>query len=65
VITTSAGPETATSRADGQWSLYFALDHPGTPNATVTATTPDGASKSASAAVVRRKTVVVDTFEFA
>src|SRR6185295_11707205 len=51
VLTTSANADTARSRDDGQWSLYFPLNQLDIPAVTVTATTPDGASQSVTSAV--------------
>lgn len=65
VISTSVNALTSQSRADGVWFLYFDLNQAAVANLTVTATTPSGASATATAVTLRPEaTVVVPTFQF-
>lgn len=64
-ISTSVNSLMSTSRTDGSWFLYFDLNQVAVPNVTVTATTPNGESATASAVpLVPEATAVVPTFEF-
>jgi hypothetical protein len=64
-ISTTVSAATSVTRANGTWFLYFDLDQPDVNSVTVTATTPDGATLSASSVDVRnRATVFVPTFHF-
>lgn len=64
-ITTSVNAMTSTSRGDGSWTLYFALNQDAVPNVSVTATTPAQASATyATASVQADRTVLVPTFQF-
>lgn len=64
-ITTSAGPRSTRTRADGQWSLYFRLDQAAVGQLAVTAT-PAGqpAQTDTSATLQPGATVFVPTFHF-
>jgi hypothetical protein len=65
VITTSVNARATTSNAHGRWSLYFASDQGNVGAVTVTATLPDGSTKSTGGlALVHGKRVLVPTFEF-
>jgi len=64
-ITTSAGPRSTTSRADGSWTLVFGLDQAALPQVDVTAAAPGQPPRKDSSAPLRPgATVVVPTFHF-
>jgi len=63
-IETTVSAATSASRHDGSWFLYFDLNQVAVPNISVTATTPDQTSATASATLRPQATVVVPAFHF-
>lgn len=65
VITTSVNARQSVSKADGEWTIHFAPTQATTPGISVTATLPDGSTKTLNGLqVTSQATLVVPTFEF-